>query len=116
MTRAQAKRHPAAAWAQCQVFSATEIDCTIAVVLKILDGKCKMSFGEKAAIMEIYDVINTPAVLFDAAALEIIEKARRQPTASDMQRIHEFRVFAESEIPKPVMKQYKARLRDGLFG
>ena len=33
-----------------------------------------------------------------------------------LQRIHELRVYAESEIPKPTMKAYKAMLRDGLFG
>lgn len=73
--------------------------------------------GEKAAIMAIHDVIDTSAgELFDATALAMIDRARMQPTAIVMQRIHELRVYAESKIAKPVMKQYKARLRDGLFG
>lgn len=109
--------HPAAAWARDQVFTTTEIDCTTTVVLKILDGKCKMLPGEKAAIMEIYDVVNAgEGELFSPNDLQVIYMARNIPAQVIMQRIHELRVYAESKIPKPVMKQYKARLRDGLFG
>lgn len=111
------KVHPAAAWAASQIFSAIEIDCTTTVVLKILDGKCKMLPGEKAAIMEIYDVVNAgEGKLFGPHHLQVIRMARNTPAEEIMQLIHELRVYAESNIPKPVMKQYKARLRDGLFG
>ena len=117
--------HPAAQWAQETAFDATQVDCTITVVLKILDNKCKMLPGEKAAIMAIYDVVKPQAKqqtgkLFDAEALQAIEAARFAPndTPSDtvLQMIHELRVYAEAHIPKPVMKRYKAMLRDGLFG
>ena len=57
------KLHPAAEWAMSQVFTATEVDCTTAVVLKILDGKCKMLPGEKAAILEIYEVVREKSSL-----------------------------------------------------
>jgi len=33
------------------------VDCTTAVVLKILDNKCKMHDGEKAAVMHVYDFV-----------------------------------------------------------
>jgi hypothetical protein len=111
------KTHPAAEWAAEQNFSSVEVDCTTTVVLKILDNKCKMLPGEKAAIMEIYDVVRTvPGALFDAAAHQSIDQARQQADASVLERIHQLRVYAEQKIPKPVMKKYKARLREGLFG
>ena len=117
MTRAADKVHPAAAWAAGQAFSAIELDCTTTVVLKILDGKCKMLPGEKAAIMEIYDaVIADDGDLFGPDDLNAINTARNRATDEIMQRIHALRVYAEAIIPKPVMKQYKARLRYGLFG
>ena len=113
--------HPAAQWAGDQVFTTVEIDCTITVVLKILDGKCRMLPGEKAAVMKIYDVVNKDSAgFFNSNALAIIERARafeEEAMSRDVaRRIHELRVIAESVIARPVMKRYKARLRDGLFG
>ena len=71
--------HPAAEWAVGQDFSPTVVDGTITVVLKILDGKCKMLPGEKAAIMEIYDVVRlTRGVLFDSEAHQTIEESWQQ--------------------------------------
>lgn len=109
--------HPAAEWALEQTFDPSAVDCTITVVLKILDGKCKMLPGEKAAIMAIYDVIQQePGVLFEQEAHVTIEKARQTVDKEIMDSIHELRLYAEANIPKPVMKKYKAMLRDGLFG
>lgn len=117
------KIHPAAEWASQQCFNPKAIDCTIAVVLKILDGKCKMLPGEKAAIFEIYDVVSgNKGMIFDDNTHQSINAARvifeQESNLGDeiMQYIHELRVYAEAEIPKPVMKTYKAMLRDGLFG
>ena len=109
--------HPAAEWAAEQTFDTSAVDCTTTVVLKILDGKCKMLPGEKAAIMEIYDVVReNPGVIFDATTHHIIATARNENTGDMAERIHMLRVYAEDKIPKPVMKKYKAMLRDGLFG
>jgi hypothetical protein len=111
------KLHPAAEWAIGQYFDATAIDCTTAVVLKILDGKCKMLPGEKAAILEIYDVVRTNSgVLFDEPVHQLIERARKQSEDVVLECIHELRQYAEMKIPRPVMKKYKAMLRTGLFG
>ena len=111
------KIHPAAEWAFGQTFTATDVDCTTTVVLKILDGKCKMLPGEKAAIMEIYDVVRPqPGQLFSNQDHEAIMDARQSMPEPLAARIHELRVYAESQIPKPVMKHYKAMLRHGLFG
>lgn len=112
-----ASEHPAAAWALETGFDAVQVDCTTAVVLKILDGKCKMSQGEMAAIMAIYDVVHhSSAPMLGAAVHEAIRAMRTQDSDEARERIHSLRVQAEAEIPKPVMKSYKAFLRDGLFG
>lgn len=118
MTTMQIERlHPAAEWARIQSFDSIEVDCTTTVVLKILDGKCKMLPGEKAAILEIYDVVRTSkGHIFNDTTHKIISLARESETPFIMTKIHELRLVAEASIPKHTMKQYKSRLRDGLFG
>jgi len=111
------KIHPGYEWAEQQNFSESDVDCTTAVVLKILDGKCKMSEGEKMFIMEIYDVAKySPGKLFDVETHNVIYKARYDSNIRVKNHVHARRLFAEKNIPKPVMKQYKDMLRDGLFG
>ena len=111
------KLHPAAEWAMARVFTTTEVDCTTTVVLKILDGKCKMLPGEKAAILKIYDVVREePGEIFSKADHITIDQARTETGINVMAHVHELRVYAESKIPKPIMKKYKAMLREGLFG
>ena len=109
--------HPASQWAARQDFNSIQIDCITAIVLKILDGKCKMHAGEKVAIMHIYDTVSDqPGMLFNAEHHHHITHAREQNSAQAASRVHQLRVHAESMIPKPVMKQFKAVLREGLFG
>ena len=111
------KDHPAAQWALEVGFSPEQVDCTTTVVLKILDNKCKMIPGEKAAVMAIYDAVrHLAAPLFDNTVHETINAARLELTPEVLETIHKLRVHAEEAIPKPVMKKYKAFLRDGLFG
>lgn len=116
---AQAHRwqlHPAAEWAMETTFSPVDVDCTTAVVLKILDNKCKMLPGEKLAVQAVYDAVrHLPAELFGGEVHSVIDQARRAP-AVVADQVHRLRVDAEARIPKPVMKTYKAKLREGLFG
>ena len=110
-------QHPAAEWAAQTDFSPIHIDCTTAVVLKILDGKCKMLPGEMAAVMAVYDVVkDRPNLLFEATVHAAITQARSQAHRQQPSAIHALRREAEARIPKPVMKAYKALLREGLFG
>jgi hypothetical protein len=112
-----ATSHPAAQWAIETGFDPEQVDCTTAVVLKILDNKCKMLSGEKAAIMSIHDAVRQrPSRLFDASVYRVIDDVRLHPDPAVLEAIHALRVRAEAVIPKPVMKRYKAFLRDGLFG
>ena len=115
--------HPAAQWAIEAGFNPEQVDCTTTVVLKILDGKCKMLPGEMAAIMAIYDVVIGDAIIGETSARQFgkevhdaIYAMRFHPDHDAQDRIHRLRVLAEAAIPKPVMKRYKAFLRDGLFG
>lgn len=97
-------------------FSPAEVDCTTAVVLKILDHKCKMLPGEKLAVQAVYEAVrHLPAELYGREVHTVIDQARRAPAAV-AEQVHVLRVDAEARIPKPVMKAYKAKLRDGLFG
>lgn len=105
-------------WAETSTLSTLENDCVTAVVLKILDRKCKMPADQQEAMLAIYDVIpHQPGGLFDQAEYQCIEQALQQQTipATLAVRIHEYRVKAEENIPKPVMKAFKARLREELF-
>lgn len=117
MTTGTIALHPAAEWALEVGFNPEQVDCTTTVVLKILDNKCKMLPGEKDAVMAIYDAVkDVNAPLFDHAVHAAISSARLQPSDAVLDTIHQLRVHAEAVIPKPVMKNYKAFLRDGLFG
>lgn len=116
---AQIQLHPAAEWATQTHFTPVDVDCTTTVVLKILDNKCKMLPGEKLAIMAIYDVVRPlPGNIFSEDDHDAIACARGAQQAGEeiLKKIHALRVYAEAQIPKPVMKAYKAVLRDGLFG
>ncbi len=109
--------HPAAAWARQQRFTPQQHDCTTAVVLKILDGKCKMLPGESAAVIAIYKVLDRqPGELFGSEVHRLIGLALQREKPQLAASIHQLRLMAESLIPKPVMKRYKSMLRDGLFG
>ena len=117
MTTTAPTLHPAAHWAIQSSFTPEQVDCTTAVVLKILDNKCKMLPGEKLAVMAIYDAVrHLAAPLFDHAAHDAIRAVRQEPGTLTLAAIHLLRVHAEAAIPKPVMKRYKAFLREGLFG
>lgn len=113
--------HPAAQWAREQLqagsFRQNEVDCTTTVVLKILDNKCKMGEGEKRAIVEIYHVVGPgDEGIFNADNHQIIQRMLTDPDEQVTAEIHRLRVHGETCIPKPVMKTYKAFLRNGLFG
>lgn len=103
--------HPAARWARATVFEPDQLDCVAAIMLKVLDGKCKMEAADRAAIAAVYDVVrDRPGRLLDAAVHELIARARREADPALAARVHEERVRAEALIDKPVMKAFKARL------
>lgn len=114
-----ATAHPAAAWAARTVFGPEQIDCTTAVMLKILDGKCRMFEAEKQAVAAVYAVVrDQPGARLDAAVHALIAQAQAAPgDPALVEAVYERRVLAETAISRPVMKAYKAWLRaEGVIG
>jgi hypothetical protein len=104
--------HPATGWARGFVFEPIHLDCVTAIMLKILDAKCKMGEADKTALTAVYDVVKDRAGQgLDAEVHVLIATARRGSDAGLAGRIHDWRVRAEAYIPKPVMKSFKQLLR-----
>jgi hypothetical protein len=102
----------AADWARRWKSDPVQVDCTTTVMLKILDGKCKMNGAEKQVIAEIYDVIkDRPGKLLDNKVHHLIATARSCPDEKILEEIYEQRLYAEQMISRPVMKAFKAMLR-----
>lgn len=100
-------------WAISRAFSTTEVDCATAVMLKIIDGKCKMSVQEKQTMAVIYDAVKgRPGELLDTSMHTLIAEARAAGDATGLvEAVYEQRVLAETMISRPVMKSFKAMLR-----
>lgn len=110
-----ATKEQIASWANDTGFTASDIDCTTAVVLKILDQKCKMESIAMHAVIMLYDIVKThTGKILGPEVHKTIQMARSQPTDEVMLNIHTLRVHAESVIDKPVMKAYKQMLGQGL--
>lgn len=104
-------------WAASRRWQPIEIDCITAVMLKILDGKCKMNAAEKRVMTVLYDGLRErDGMLLGAEAHSLIAEARHGAGEVLRMRIYEMRLFAETMISRPVMKGFKAMLREqGLF-
>lgn len=104
-------------WLSGQRFSATDVDCTITVMLKILDGKCKMKPLEKQVMAALYRQLRTrTGELMGHDLHEFIRTVSACLTEAHKDRVYEQRVLAETRLSRPVMKAFKARIRaQGLF-
>jgi hypothetical protein len=108
--------HPAALWAETAPLDPLQIDCITAVMLKILDNKCKMPPEEQMAMTAVYHVIRRrEGLLLEPSIHEKIDNALNAESRLSNQQIHELRIHAEKTIPKPVMKHFKSYIRDSLF-
>ena len=105
------------AWLAAHPLTSSEVDCVTAVMLKILDGKCKMPEWEKPLMAALYDAAQgLPGQQFGASEHALIAQARTHADDALRQIIYEHRVLAETAISRPVMKAFKAMIRDqGLF-
>ena len=106
-----------ARWAAAHPLTPAHVDCATAVMLKILDGKCKMAGDEKAVMAQLYDALKgREGPLLGAAAHALIAQARGGLDTELRDLIYERRVLAETMISRPVMKGFKALIREqGLF-
>jgi hypothetical protein len=105
-------QHPAARWAEQHLADPVHIDCTTTVMLKILDGKCKMNTPDKDVITILYDAVkDRPGRLFGEEYHTLISQARQAMDEAMVMFIYEKRLLAETMLSRPVMKAYKAWLR-----
>ncbi|WP_018277231.1 hypothetical protein WKI13_14160 [Teredinibacter turnerae] len=104
-------------WLAANPMSPSDVDCATTVMLKILDGKCKMKPVEKQVMTLLYSsVSHLPGNLFDESMHQFIERTRHSLTEDIKLEIYEQRVLAETVLSRPVMKEFKARIRSaGLF-
>jgi hypothetical protein len=106
--------HPAAQWALNTSLEPAHLDCVTAIMLKILDGKCRMGETEKTSLTAVYDVVmDRPGQGLGVEVHALIAQAR-QGKEGVAASVHAWRVRAETHIPKPVMKAFKQLLRTSL--
>ena len=81
-------------------------------MLKILDGKCKMATNEKQVMSDLYDLLkNQPGLTLGDEIHQLIATARDCADEAMKTFIYEKRVLAETVISRPVMKGFKAMIR-----
>lgn len=106
-----------ASWVQTHALTASDIDCITTVMLKILDGKCKMGHVEKIVMAQLYDAVqHRDGERFGGDYHRLIASARAAAGEELKNHIYEQRVLAETMLSRPVMKAFKAMIREqGLF-
>jgi len=106
-----------AGWVLGHPLSPSDVDCATTVMLKILDGKCKMGRVDKIVMEALYDALkDRPGERFGDEFHALISDARRESSEALKNFIYEKRVLAETELSRPVMKAFKAMIRqEGLF-
>ena len=100
-------------WARTAVLSPLDVDCVVTLMLKIIDGKCRMADPEKAAMAVIYDVVRgRPGERLDPSLRALIAETRDGvPDEARRMAVYAQRLLAETQLSRPVMKAWKARLR-----
>ena len=102
-----------ARWVAAHPLSPAHVDCATAVMLKILDGKCKMRPTEKSVMTLLYEQVkDCPGALLGADSHALIAEAGASLDEAMKLRVYEQRVLAETRISRPVMKGFKAMLRE----
>jgi hypothetical protein len=100
-------------WLSNNPLDSIYIDCCIAVMLKIMDGKCKMDEHEKVIMSLLYTVIkNRNGHYFKSDIHDFIEVAKTKNDDEIREQIYEKRVLAETVIARPTMKRFKAMIRN----
>ena len=105
-------------WAKDHPLSPIHVDCATAVMLKILDGKCKMDAEEKIVMALLYDEVkHLPGAILGEDIHALIETARYSHEDDEIREfVYEKRVLAETMISRPVMKGFTGMIRaEGLF-
>ena len=99
-------------WVQAHPLSPSDVDCATTVMLKIIDGKCKMGALDKVVMAHLYDALkDRPGQRFGDEFHDLIAVARGDANEASRNFIYEKRVLAETAISRPVMKAFKAMIR-----
>jgi hypothetical protein len=102
-------------WLESHPLSSIQIDCVTTVMLKILDGKCKMRSEEKIVMALLYEQIkNKQGHFLTTETHQLIADARNRCEENEDLKmlIYEKRLLAETTISRPVMKQFKSFIRE----
>ena len=104
-------------WVREHPLSPSDVDCATTVMLKIIDGKCKMGALDKVVMAHLYDALkDRPGQRFGDEFHHLIAVARGDTSEASRNFVYEKRVLAETTISRPVMKAFKAMIRQqGLF-
>lgn len=104
-------------WVARHPLTPAHVDCATAVMLKILDGKCKMNSTEKTVMGWLYQVVkHEQGCLLGDDIHQLIAGVRGKIDEASRLFVYEKRVLAETMISRPVMKLFKKMIRDeGLF-
>jgi len=99
-------------WLRQHPLTPIHVDCATTVMLKILDGKCKMPEAEKQVMALLYEAVKTqPGQLLATELHQLIASAREYIDDELKTRIYEQRLLAETALSRPVMKGFKAMIR-----
>ena len=104
-------------WVQTHPLSPIHVDCAPTVMLKILDGKCKMNTEEKVVMELLYEQVkHYPTHLLSDDIHKLIADSRDHLDDATRMIIYEYRLLVETMLSRPVMKSFKAMIREqGLF-
>ncbi|MCG8317366.1 MAG: hypothetical protein MI976_29460 [Pseudomonadales bacterium] len=104
-------------WVASHPLSQLEVDCATAVMLKILDGKCKMKPESKVVMEILYDhTKHQTGKLLGKDIHQLIAESRGSLNETQKNHIYEKRLLAETMISRPVMKGFKSRIKkEGLL-
>lgn len=105
-------------WLSSHCLTPIQVDCVTTVMLKILDGKCKMPAAEKQVMALLYEAVKAqPGELLSPDLHTLIAAAHGQVDDAMKNSIYEKRLLAETTLSRPVMKAFKAMIRQqGLLG
>jgi hypothetical protein len=104
-------------WLEIHPLSPLYVDCATTVMLKILDGKCKMNTDEKVVMALLYEQVkHCPSQLLGDDIHVLIADSQQHLDDATKMLIYEQRLYAETRLSRPVMKGFKALIREqGLF-
>ena len=104
-----------AEWAAQTEFNLQQVHCLIAIMLKILDGKCRMDAETQYCVQIIYrNAHRGRSHLFSTDIHRFIEQTLQQADSLSLGFVRELRLYAESAIAKTRMKRFKQYLWDNM--